>query len=108
MIERVGRRGYRLTLGSVYPLDAQIGWSAFSAWFITNVIQPGSIIVLHEGGARGERTIRTLRTILPELKRRGYTVVTVTELLGHAPQPEGGHALMPRRHVPHPDDHAGG
>jgi peptidoglycan-N-acetylglucosamine deacetylase len=36
--------------------------------------------LLHDGGARGWRTARTLRTVLPELRRRGYRVVTLSEL----------------------------
>jgi polysaccharide deacetylase 2 family uncharacterized protein YibQ len=43
-------------------------------------VLPGSIIVLHDGGARGERTIAVLGAILPEFKRRGFRVVTLSEL----------------------------
>jgi peptidoglycan/xylan/chitin deacetylase (PgdA/CDA1 family) len=43
-------------------------------------VQSGSIIVLHDRGARGERTIAGLGAILPELKRRGFRVVTLSEL----------------------------
>ena len=41
----------------------------------------GDIVVLHDGGARGERTVKTLRAILPELRRRGYRVVSLNELV---------------------------
>jgi polysaccharide deacetylase 2 family uncharacterized protein YibQ len=36
--------------------------------------------VLHDGGQRGQRTARVLRAVLPELKRRGLRVVTLSEL----------------------------
>jgi peptidoglycan/xylan/chitin deacetylase (PgdA/CDA1 family) len=36
--------------------------------------------VLHDVGPRGERTLATLESVLPELKRRGYQVITLSEL----------------------------
>jgi len=80
MLSIIHRHGYRCALGSVYPFDPQIP----SAWFIKQHVlrgvQPGSVIVLHDHGARGERTIAVLGSILPELKRRGFRVVTLSEL----------------------------
>jgi peptidoglycan/xylan/chitin deacetylase (PgdA/CDA1 family) len=80
MIAAMSRRGYRCALGSVYPYDATIPSSAFASRFVLRNVRPGAVIVLHDGGARGRRTVRTLRTLLPDLRRRGYRVVT----LGHA------------------------
>lgn len=81
MLEVIARHGYRCALGSVYPYDPQIG----SAWFATRYIlwkvKPGDIIVLHDYGNRGRRTARALESILPELQRRGYKVVTLSELV---------------------------
>jgi peptidoglycan/xylan/chitin deacetylase (PgdA/CDA1 family) len=81
MLEIVEKNGYRCALGSVYPFDPQIG----SAWFIENYIlsnaSPGAVIVLHDYGDRGARTAEALGTILPELKERGYRVVTLSELV---------------------------
>jgi peptidoglycan/xylan/chitin deacetylase (PgdA/CDA1 family) len=72
---------YRCVLGSVYPFDPQIP----SLWFETNYIllnvRPGSIIVLHDYGGRGQRTAATLSAILPELERRGFRAVTLSEVL---------------------------
>jgi peptidoglycan/xylan/chitin deacetylase (PgdA/CDA1 family) len=44
-------------------------------------VRPGSIIVLHDYGGRGVRTADALATILPGLKRRGFRVVTLSELM---------------------------
>jgi peptidoglycan-N-acetylglucosamine deacetylase len=74
------RKGYACALGSVYPWDATIPSSAFAAAYVLRNVRPGAIIVLHDGGARGWRTARTLRTVLPELRRRGYRVVTLSQL----------------------------
>lgn len=84
MVEAVARSGYRLVLGSVYPFDAQIPIPSFLSWYVLRNTRPGSIIVLHDGNGRGPRTAEVLRRILPELKRRGYRIVTVTELLRSA------------------------
>ncbi|MGK7911370.1 MAG: polysaccharide deacetylase family protein [Synechococcus sp.] len=83
MLEVVEQQGYRSVLGSAFPYDTLLGNPEFSANFILNRIQPGSIIVLHdrgENGARGERTVATLELLLPELNRRGYRVTTLSEL----------------------------
>jgi peptidoglycan/xylan/chitin deacetylase (PgdA/CDA1 family) len=72
--------GYHCALGSIYPFDPQIPWPAFAAWMIRRNVRPGAIIILHDGGYRGRNTSKTLRKILPDLKRRGYRVVTLSEL----------------------------
>lgn len=83
MLSTVHRYDYQTALGSVYPFDSHIP----SAWFATRHIlwnvQPGSIIILHDYGTRGERTASALVTILPELRRRGFRVVTLSELTAY-------------------------
>lgn len=80
MVRTFREHGYRCALGSVYPFDPQIPWPAFSTWVIRRQVRPGAIIILHDGGYRGRNTIKTLSTLLPELTRRGYRVVTLSEL----------------------------
>ena len=80
MLSIIHSHGYRCALGSVYPFDPQIPSSWFIKRHVLRGVQPGSIIVLHDRGARGERTIAVLGAILPELKRRGFRVVTLSEL----------------------------
>ncbi len=81
MIATMKRQGYRCALGSVYPYDATIPSSAFATWYILRNARPGAIIVLHDGGARGRRTVRVLRAVLPSLHQRGYGVVSLSELV---------------------------
>jgi peptidoglycan/xylan/chitin deacetylase (PgdA/CDA1 family) len=47
-------------------------------------VQPGSIIVCHANG-RGYHTAQALALFVPELQKRGYTFVTVSELLTFGP-----------------------
>jgi peptidoglycan/xylan/chitin deacetylase (PgdA/CDA1 family) len=81
MLSIAHEHGYRCALGSVHPFDPQIPSAWFAAHYILGNIQPGSIIILHDYGARGERTVTALETVLPELDRRGFRVVTLSELV---------------------------
>jgi len=57
-----------------------------AAWTLPRV-QPGSILVFHDGMTHAERfpkpqTAQALRLLIPPLKAQGYAFVTVPELLG--------------------------
>jgi peptidoglycan/xylan/chitin deacetylase (PgdA/CDA1 family) len=80
MIGVMQRHGYRCALGSVYPFDVTIPWASFAARYILGHARPGAVIVLHDGGSRGRRTANVLSEVLPELRRRGYRVVSLSEL----------------------------
>lgn len=82
MLATLERHGYRCALGSVYPFDPQVRWSWFSRRFILSNVQAGSIVILHDWGAKGRRTVKTLSQVLPALRERGLRVVTLTELEG--------------------------
>lgn len=72
---------YRLVLGSVYPMDAQLHSPRFAATYILRSVEPGSIVVLHDVADRGLRTVDTLERVLPELRARQYQVLTLSELM---------------------------
>lgn len=74
----VSRLGYRLVLGSIYPHDPQVPYWWLNAWHILSMARDGGIIVCHD---RRSWTVPMLKKVLPELRRRGYKVVTVSELL---------------------------
>lgn len=73
--------GYQLVLGSVYPHDPQVPYPRVNASHILGSVRPGSIIICHD---RRNWTVPMLRRVLPELARRGYRVVTVTQLIKEA------------------------
>lgn len=81
------RLGFRLVLGGVYPHDPQIASPWLNARHILSMVRPGAIIVCHD---RRKWTAPMLRKVLPELKRRGYRVVSVTELLKEAAPSNAG------------------
>jgi peptidoglycan-N-acetylglucosamine deacetylase len=80
MIGVMRRHEYRCALGSVYPFDAMIPSAGFAARYIIGHTRPGAVVVLHDGGRRGRRTAKVLSEVLPELRRRGYRVVSLSEL----------------------------
>jgi peptidoglycan/xylan/chitin deacetylase (PgdA/CDA1 family) len=84
MVRTMRRAGYECALGSVYPLDASLGWPWLSERYILSHSRPGAIVVLHDRGARGERTATVLGRVLPALRERGYQIVTLSELTAAA------------------------
>lgn len=86
MLDTIEREGYRCALGSIYPYDAHLPTVALAAAYILANARPGAVIVLHEGGARGRRTVEVLRRVLPALHARGYRVGTLSELEAAAPR----------------------
>lgn len=74
----VSRLGYRLALGSIYPHDPQLPYWWLNAWHILSMARNGGVIVCHD---RRSWTIPMLRKVLPELRRRGYRIVTLSDLL---------------------------
>ncbi len=80
MIKQLRCHGYQCALGSAYAYDCHIP----SAWYVSSHIllntRPGSVIILHDGCEGRHRTVTVLRRVLPELKHRGYRVVTLSEL----------------------------
>lgn len=84
MVRTFREHGYRCALGSVYPFDPQIPLPRYSRWMISQHIRPGAIIILHDGGYKGRNTIKTLSTLLPDLRQRGYRIVTLSELTAPA------------------------
>ena len=72
---------YRLVLGNIYPHDPQIPFWRVNARHILSMLQPGGIIICHDGR---KWTAPMLRKVLPEMRRKGYRVVSITELLKEA------------------------
>jgi peptidoglycan/xylan/chitin deacetylase (PgdA/CDA1 family) len=81
ILDLATERGYRTALGDIFPFDSWIPHSGFHSWYVLRHVRPGSIIVLHDANGRGQRTAATLRFVLPELKARGFRVVTLSELV---------------------------
>jgi peptidoglycan/xylan/chitin deacetylase (PgdA/CDA1 family) len=81
MLNIMGKHDYRCALASVYPYDPHIPFRWYVVPHVLRNTRPGAIIVLHDGRTRGRRTLLALERILPELERRGFRAVTLSELV---------------------------
>jgi len=84
MLRQLNAAGYRLALGSLFPLDTHHppGW--FLRRFLLLHAHPGGVIVLHDRPDTLQATLATLQRVVPLLQRRGYRFVTLDGLV----QPE--------------------
>jgi peptidoglycan/xylan/chitin deacetylase (PgdA/CDA1 family) len=80
MLEQIRPYHYHCVVGSIYPYDAQFQQVEFATGYILGNVQPGAIIVLHDGGSTRQGTVAVLRRILPALQKRGYRFATLTDL----------------------------
>jgi len=74
--------------------DVVVTWSVDSGdwhksglsveWLVKRVVEkakPGAIILMHDGGGDRSKTVQALPKIISQLMQRGYTFVTVPEML---------------------------
>lgn len=75
------RRGHLLVMWSVQVDD----WATDSALTVAlrslRRVEPGSIVLLHDGGGNRAHTVTATRWMVGRLARQGYRLVTVPELL---------------------------
>ena len=74
--------GLEIITWNVFPGDTDSRLSAAAlAKSVLSHVYPGSIILMHDGGANRVNSMAALPMIVKALKARGYTFVTVPELL---------------------------
>ena len=81
-VDVCARLGLTRVLWSVDSGDTRHWTSAQIVREVVARVEPGDIVLMHDGGPRRQRTLDATREILRELGRRGYRFVTVSELLG--------------------------
>jgi peptidoglycan/xylan/chitin deacetylase (PgdA/CDA1 family) len=82
VIANAGSLGMRTVTWDVDPRDwSTPGTGAIYAGVVGHV-QPGSIVLMHDGGGPRGETLAALPRIIDTLRARGYRFATVTELLG--------------------------
>ncbi|HWK27882.1 MAG TPA: polysaccharide deacetylase family protein [Solirubrobacter sp.] len=80
-------RGMTMVLWSVDSHDyLRPGVDAIVANVLDNV-KPGGIVLMHDAGGERSQTIEALPRIVHALRARGYTLVSVPQLLHDAPPP---------------------
>lgn len=72
------KAGYKTILGSIYPHDPFISVWRLNAWHILSMLRPGAVIICHD---RRSWTVPMLEKTIPEMRRRGYEVVSISKFL---------------------------
>ncbi|MCM3747195.1 polysaccharide deacetylase family protein [Paenibacillus pasadenensis] len=82
------QHGYTIVLWSWHQ-DTK-DWNSPGTGKIVNKVlknaRNGDIVLLHDYVSGSNQTIEALKIILPELKKRGYRMVTISELMAHQKQ----------------------
>jgi peptidoglycan/xylan/chitin deacetylase (PgdA/CDA1 family) len=84
MLRTARRHGYRMALGSVAVLDLAVADVAKQTRFVLDRVQPGAVVVLHEGYPERADVLALTDRVLTGLRERGYEAVTLSELAGSA------------------------
>ena len=77
--------GLATVLWNVDPSDYTLPGAGAIEQRVLAQVQPGSIIISHDGGGPRGQTLAAYPQIIAALRARGYRIVTITELLGFRP-----------------------
>lgn len=80
MLGQLTAAGYRLALGSLFPLDTCHPPAWFLVRFLLLNTHPGGVIVLHDRPDTLPATLATLGQVVPALQCRGYRFVRLEDL----------------------------
>jgi peptidoglycan/xylan/chitin deacetylase (PgdA/CDA1 family) len=83
VLAAAGEAGMETVTWDVDPSDWTDPGSGVVYRRVVDAVQPGSIVVMHDGGGDRRGTLAALPSIIDTLRDRGYRFATVTELLGH-------------------------
>ncbi len=81
-LSSIARAGYVIALADLDPRD----WSAPGVGHIVAGATPtgrtGGIVLMHDGGGDRSQTLAALQELIPRLRRRGFSFVRVSDMLG--------------------------
>jgi len=84
-LRRVYERGYGYVAASVDPHDWEPGDAeTLAARIVAGVEAGGRVVVLHDGGGDRHATVEAVRRVIPRLRAKGYTLVSLDEYAGLA------------------------
>ncbi len=86
-VELLGRREMLMVLWSVDSKDFERPGAARITRNVLSAAHAGSVVLLHDGGGERSQTRAALPAIVKGLRRKGYKLVTVPQLLHDDPPP---------------------
>ncbi|MBU0611160.1 MAG: polysaccharide deacetylase family protein [Armatimonadetes bacterium] len=90
----IGQTGLRVVMWTADTNDWRRPGADVIYSRIMNGARPGAIILCHDGGGSRTGTVAAVRRAVPALQARGYELLTVSQLLGLQPRPEGGTIVL--------------
>jgi cellulose synthase/poly-beta-1,6-N-acetylglucosamine synthase-like glycosyltransferase/peptidoglycan/xylan/chitin deacetylase (PgdA/CDA1 family)/spore germination protein YaaH len=81
-ILRAQELGYTMVGASIDPSDWEVPPSGTIVSRVMDGLDQGNVILLHDAGGDRSNTVKALPQIIENLKSRGYTFVTVSQMLG--------------------------
>jgi len=87
--------GYTSVLWSVDSGDTMPFSATRIAQEVIERVQPGDVVLMHDGGERRQQTLDATKSILERLGERGYHFVTVSQLLAEAGREQSGAIRAP-------------
>lgn len=82
VIAGAGQAGMKTIIWDVDPFDWRLPGSSAIRSSVLRATRPGSIVLSHDGGGPRSQTLDALPGIIDTLRARGYSFVSVTEILG--------------------------
>ena len=83
IVNEVVKNGYKIVMWSWHQ-DTE-DWKDPGVDKIVNKVldglKNGDVVLFHDGGGNRQQTVKALEKILPELKKRGYKFITITEMI---------------------------
>lgn len=73
--------GERVVIWTIDPRDWSNPGTGYIRTFVLHHIEPGAIVLLHDGGGNRAETVEATRWIVPALEERGYRLVTLRDLV---------------------------
>lgn len=83
VVDAASIEGCKTVLWSVDPLDWMRPAPRAIVDRVISQVHPGAVILLHDGGGDRTSTIQALPLIISELKLRGYSFVTLDQIVGN-------------------------
>ncbi|MHB8671333.1 MAG: polysaccharide deacetylase family protein, partial [Acidimicrobiales bacterium] len=77
VVSLLGRRHLATMMWSIDPRDWKQPPAADIAGYVLAGLQPGAVVLLHDGGGDRSHTVAALPIILDGLRQRGYHVVPI-------------------------------
>ena len=81
----IAQAGCQVAMWSVDPADWRQPGSEALYQHVISRAHSGAVVLMHDGPAHREGTVKALRRIIPGLQKRGYELVTMSQLAGLVP-----------------------